>query len=61
MTTKHDTTRATEARLDRPSPMVPSVDQAWDAPVAATSGKAFGSRDLSRHRVYHTLYEDMLN
>lgn len=59
MTAKRETSDL--AHLDRPSTSVPSVDRAWEDHRERDARRAIANRDLSSHRVYHSLYEDMLN
>lgn len=47
--------------MDRPSTSVPSVDQPWDDPVDRAHRRSVIKGDRSSHRVYHGLYEDLLN
>lgn len=58
MPDRQDTPPRNLSRLDRPSAQIPSVDDGRDQP-RDTSRAA--QRDLSQHRVYHSLFEDMLN
>lgn len=61
MTTKNDDKQSKLSRLDRPSESIPSIDRPSEDPSERNSRQASANRDLSRHRVYHSLYEDMLN
>jgi hypothetical protein len=61
MTAKTDNKQPELSRLDRPSVSVPSIDRPWEDPSERKSRQAVTNRDLSQHRVYHSLYEDMLN
>ncbi|MEL6465165.1 MAG: hypothetical protein AAFQ58_09370 [Pseudomonadota bacterium] len=61
MTERKDTYQPDLSRLDRPSASVPSVDRPWEDFQDREARASVVRRDLSRHRVYHSLYEDMLN
>lgn len=61
MTAAIDEKETKQSRLNRPSLSAPSVDRPWEHPFERQSRLAFMKRDLSQHRVYHSLCEDMLN
>ena len=51
----------TPRSLDRPSVSIPNVDQPWDSPEEREHRRKVIGNDRSSHRVFHSLYEDMLN
>ena len=48
-------------RLDRPSDAVPTIDDPWESPAERRHRIIMMQGDRSSHRIYHSLYEDMLN
>ncbi len=58
-----DRTHHTSARspLDRPSELIPSIDRPWDNRDERAHRQTAIRGDRSEHRVYHALYEDLLN
>lgn len=61
MSTSEKSPNESMSTMDRPSPSVPSVDRPWDDPVDRAHRRSVIKGDRSSHRVYHGLYEDLLN
>ncbi len=61
MTGKTDNSQPELYRAGRPSVSVPSFDRPREDPSERKSRHAVTKRDQSPHRLYRSLYEDMLN
>lgn len=61
MDERKDASQTDLSRLDLPSASIPSVDRSWEDTRDREARDSLARRDLSQHRVYHSLYEDMLN